>query len=240
VTRPAASRPTHASRAARPNRGGTLVGIVIGLMLGLLMAAAVAFFLTKGPKPFTDKTARGDGPVAPKGSPNDDPNKPLFGKDAKSNPATPGPAAKDGEKRFSFYDILPGKEEVLDPRKGTPVAKADPKGDAPKSDAPKADAPRADAAKSEAPKADAAKAPAGERYFLQAGAYSSAGDADNQKAKLALLGFEARVESIDIENKGTVHRVRLGPYNRLEDINRIRATLTQNNVDAALIRVREP
>ncbi|MFN0162503.1 MAG: SPOR domain-containing protein [Burkholderiales bacterium] len=221
-------------RAGAPRRGGTLLGIVIGLMLGLIIAAAVALFLTKGPKPFADKTARAPSGAVPKGSPNDDPNKPLFGKDAKSHPSQATPRdGKDGEKRFSFYDILPGKEEVVDPRKAAPVAKLEPKGES-RADTAKPDPSRADPAKPDA------KAPAGERYFLQAGAFASAGDADNQKAKLALMGFEARVESIDIENKGTVYRVRMGPYQRLEDINRIRATLTQNNVDAALIRVREP
>ncbi|MBL8378388.1 MAG: SPOR domain-containing protein [Burkholderiales bacterium] len=209
------------------------MGIVIGLMLGLIIAASVALFLTKGPKPFADKTARPPSTAAPKGAPNDDPNKPLFGKDAKSHPSAVPKDGKDGEKRFSFYDILPGKEEVIDPRKAAPTAKVEPKAES------RADAAKSDPARGDAAKADA-KAPAGERYFLQAGAFGSAGDADNQKAKLALMGFEARVESIDIENKGTVYRVRMGPYNRLEDINRIRATLTQNNVDAALIRVREP
>lgn len=216
----AAARPSKRSHA-----GGTLVGIVIGLLLGLLLAVGVAFYLNKGPKPFADKTSRADKSLSKGANDNSDPNRPLFGKDAKTGDAKGAPP-KDGEKRFSFYDILPGKEEIVDPKKAAESARAETRAEA------KADA------KAEA-RGDEAKPASRETYFLQAGAFGSAGDADNQKAKLALMGFEARVESIDIEGKGTVHRVRLGPYVRLDDINRVRATLTQNGVDASLIRLKE-
>lgn len=208
---PAAPKKKHA--------GGTLIGIVIGLLLGLLLAVAVAFYLNKGPKPFADKTGRGDKAAASKGA-NDtsDPNKPLFGKDAKSGDGKGAAPAREGEKRFSFYEILPGKEEIVDPKKAVEAAKAESKADA---------------------KADGSKPVARETYFLQAGAFGSAGDADNQKAKLALMGFEARVETVDVEGRGTMHRVRLGPYAKLDDINRVRATLTQNGVDASLIRLKD-
>ena len=201
----------------KQHRGGTLLGIVIGLIIGLMIAVAVAFYLNKGPKPFSDnKTGSAAKTGAKAGadkSDNSDPNRPLFGKDTKAAEAAKGGAAKE-EKRFSFYEILPGKEEVVDARKAQEVAKA-------------------------APKADDAKSVAKEQYFLQAGAFASAGDADNQKAKLALLGFEAKVETAELEGKGTMHRVRLGPYGRLDDINRVRSTLASNNVDAALIRLKD-
>ena len=193
--------------------GGTVLGIIIGLLLGLVIAVAVAFYLNKGPKPFANNTGSVPGKGAPKGAAdNSDPNKSLYGKDAKTGSA-PKAGAPGEEKRFSFYEILPGKEEVIDPRKAQEAAKpADGKSAA---DAPK------------------------EQYFLQAGAFGAAGDADNQKAKLALMGFEARVETVEIEGKGAMHRVRLGPYGRLDDINRVRATLASNGVDAALIRVKD-
>ena len=200
----------------RKHAGGTLVGIVIGLLLGLMLAVAVAFYLNKGPKPFADKTGRGEKSASKGAADNSDPNKPLYGRDAKG-----GTPAKEGEKRFSFYEILPGKEELIDPKKAIEAAKQE--------------------AKAEPARAgEAAPATPKETYFLQAGAFGSAGDADNQKAKLALMGFEAKVESVDIAGKGTMHRVRLGPYGRLDDINRVRATLTQNGVEASLIRLKEP
>ena len=213
----------------KKHAGGTLIGIVIGLLLGLLLAVGVAFYLNKGTKPFADKTGRGERGAPAKGAnDNSDPNKPLFGKDAKTGEAKSGAPAKD---RFDFYKILPGNEEVIDPKKAAEAAKAEARAEA-----------RAESkaeARSES-KGDEARPAAREMYFLQAGAFGSPGDADNQKAKLALMGFEARVETVEIDGKGTMHRVRLGPYSKLDDINRVRATLTQNGVDASLIRIKDP
>ena len=217
----------HSAPKARSG-GGTVLGIIIGLVLGLILAVAVAFYLNKGPKPFANNTGSVPGKAAPKGAAdNSDPNKPLYGRDAKSGSASK-PSAPGEEKRFSFYEILPGKEEVVDPRKVQDSAKAETKSAGDGKDAKDAKDTKAGA--------DAAK----EQYFLQAGAFAAPGDADNQKAKLALMGFEARVETVDIEGKGAMHRVRLGPYGRLDDINRVRATLASNGVDAALIRIKDP
>ena len=220
---------------AKKSSGGTLLGVVIGLLLGLIIAVAVAFYLNKGPKPFADRTGGGAPKTAPKGAASDDPNKSLYGKDAKAGNTKGGAEDKKDEKRFSFYEILPGKEEVLDARKAQEVAKGDPKS---AQAVPKADDGKG-AAKADS-KADDGKTVVKEQYFLQAGAFGSAGDADNQKAKLALMGFEAKVETVEVDGKGTMHRVRLGPYGRLDDINRVRSTLAANGVDAALIKLKDP
>ena len=216
------------------SRGGTIIGIVIGLVLGLAIAVAVAVFLNKGTKPFADKTGR-DKPPATKGQDKaSDPNVPLYGKDAKAAAAT----RKDGkdDDRFSFYKILPGDEQA---KTGPADAKKDPAKILEGKDTKAADAKDAKDAKAaaDAPKVASATR---EQYYLQAGSFSSAGDADNQKAKLALMGFEARVEATEVDGKGTFHRVRLGPYGRLDDINRVRATLAQNGVDASLIKMKDP
>ncbi|HEY4370327.1 MAG TPA: SPOR domain-containing protein [Burkholderiales bacterium] len=211
-------------RGGSKTRGGTLIGIVLGLVLGLVIAVGVALFLNKGPKPFADKTGRDRAAAAAtKGSDKPvsaDPNAPLYGKDART-----ADAKKDGkdEDRFSFYKILPGDEKAStapDAKKGSDVAKADTQANP-------------NAAK------DAPSPTGREQYYLQVGAYSSAGEADNQKAKLALMGFEAKVEDLEIDGKGLMHRVRVGPYGRLEDINRVRATLAQNGVDASLVRMKD-
>jgi cell division protein FtsN len=73
-------------------------------------------------------------------------------------------------------------------------------------------------------------------YWLQAGAYASETDADNMKAKVALVGLEATVRPVDVQGKGTLFRVRLGPYQSLDDANRIKTALSQNGVSAAIIR----
>jgi len=86
-----------------------------------------------------------------------------------------------------------------------------------------------------------AKPPAArkEAFFLQAGAFQRAPDADNLKARLALLGMEATIQTTTLPDRGVWHRVRLGPYTNVEELNRARDTLKQNGVETALIKVRE-
>ncbi|MDP1717864.1 MAG: SPOR domain-containing protein [Burkholderiales bacterium] len=78
-----------------------------------------------------------------------------------------------------------------------------------------------------------------EAFFLQAGAFPNAPDADNLKARLALLGIEASIQTTTLPDKGVWHRVRIGPYTNVEELNRARDTLKQNGVDTTLIKVRE-
>ena len=78
-----------------------------------------------------------------------------------------------------------------------------------------------------------------EAFFLQAGAFQSAADADNLKARLALLGVEASIQTTSLPDKGVWHRVRIGPYTSVEQLDRARDTLKHNGVETALIKVRE-
>ena len=74
-------------------------------------------------------------------------------------------------------------------------------------------------------------------YFLQVGAFPDEADADNMKAKLALQGFEAVVQTATIPEKGVWHRVRVGPLNDVDQINKVRGELTTNGFNADLIKV---
>lgn len=76
-----------------------------------------------------------------------------------------------------------------------------------------------------------------ESYFLQVGSFKSESDADNLKAKLALQGFEAIVQTAIIPEKGTWHRVRVGPFNNINSINKMRTQLTANDFNANLIKI---
>jgi len=77
-------------------------------------------------------------------------------------------------------------------------------------------------------------------YFLQVGSFQAAAEADNMKARLALLGLEAIIQTADIPDKGIWHRVRIGPFANIEDMNRSRTLLTQNNISSSLVKVNEP
>ena len=76
-----------------------------------------------------------------------------------------------------------------------------------------------------------------DNYFLQVGAFPDEADADNMKAKLALQGFEAVVQTAMIPEKGVWHRVRVGPLSDVDQINKIRGELTTNGFNADLIKV---
>ena len=83
--------------------------------------------------------------------------------------------------------------------------------------------------------------PAGkEAFFLQAGSFQNAPDADNLKATLALLGYEAAIETTTLPDKGVWHRVRIGPYTSVEELNRTRDALKRSGVQTALVKAREP
>ena len=78
-----------------------------------------------------------------------------------------------------------------------------------------------------------------EAFFLQAGSFQNASDADNLKARLALLGIEATIQAAPVPDKGLWHRVRVGPYTSVEELTRTRDTLRQNGLETSLIKVRE-
>ena len=127
----------------------------------------------------------------------------------------PQGAAKDAGKdkpKFDFYKILPGGEE--------PVTEREIK----------------DAAKAAKGQPEAARG----IFFIQAGSFQNPADADNQKARIAILGFESSVEPTSLPDKGTWYRVRLGPYTTLDDLNRVRRVLAQNGIDANLVKLKDP
>ncbi len=81
--------------------------------------------------------------------------------------------------------------------------------------------------------------PGKDQYYLQAGAFQTEVDANNLKAKLALIGVEALIQTASVPDKGVWHRVRVGPFSDIEELNKSRATLSQNGVQSSLIKVLE-
>ncbi len=78
-----------------------------------------------------------------------------------------------------------------------------------------------------------------DKYYLQAGSFQNAEDAESLKANIAMLGLEAYVQSADLSEKGMWHRVRVGPFTKIVDLNQARSSLLQISVEANLIKVRE-
>ena len=76
-------------------------------------------------------------------------------------------------------------------------------------------------------------------YFIQAGSFQSAEDAENLKAKLAMMGLEASVQAVDLADRGTWHRVRVGPFAEIGEVSRVRSSLQQNGIQTSLVKVHE-
>jgi cell division protein FtsN len=108
-------------------------------------------------------------------------------------------------------------------------------------DADKGNALIRDARSDKSDKSTAEKSTAAPReaFFLQVGSFQNAGEADGMKGQLALLGLEATVQTRTVPEKGVWHRVRMGPYTSMDELNRVRSVLQQNHIDSALVKVRE-
>ena len=218
-------------------QGNTLVGIIIGLVIGLAIAVVVALMITKGQTPFTDKAGKAK-PADQASGQIADPNKPMYGnKEAvkKANSEFEREAAKQApaDQLQKVVDNIQAQGQAPAKAPAAPAAPAP----APAATSPAAPPPVNSAAP---PAQAAAPAPAlpGEDkfvYYLQAGAFREVGDAENTRAKLALLGFEATV-SDRATDAGVLHRVRMGPFTQVEAMNKVRAKLSENGIDVAVVR----
>jgi cell division protein FtsN len=215
-------------RTTRRQQGNTLTGIVIGLIIGLVIAVIVAMTINKGAMPFTDKSGKAGKMGETAIGEASDPNKPMYGnKDAARQ------ANKEiTEKQKPGDDPLGDAVAAISAGKPVPPAAAATPADA----APAADKP-ADA-KPATPAVAAKPAAEGEEnvtYYLQAGAFREIDDAENTRAKLALLGFEASI-SEKANESGVLHRVRVGPFPQAESMNKARAKLIDSGIDVAIVK----
>jgi cell division protein FtsN len=204
--------------------GGTFLGFIIGLVLGLGVALAVAIYVTKVPTPFSNKNQpRTSAQDVQETEKNKDwnPNSVLQPKAPAEPPAPPDASAAAAPSEGADK---PTDKAPLPPR---PAVTADPLGDLAK-------------AKSglNTPASPAAPADASDPfdYVVQAGAYRTLADADAQKAKLALLGLDAKVSERDQAGR-VVYRVRLGPFSDKNAAERIRVQLESNGIDNTLVRL---
>ena len=195
--------------------GSVIVGIIIGVVLGLAAALAVAVYVTKVPVPFVNKgqnrSAEQDAAEIRKNR-DWDPNAALYGK----NPAKPAPPAP-GIVPAPPVATIPAPPIVLDKPADRGRAGADPLGELA-------------AARAAAASADPFF------YFVQAGAFRTPEDAEAQRAKLSLIGVDAKVTEREQSGR-QVFRVRVGPFDRKEDADRQKEKLESTGVETALVRV---
>ena len=247
---------------ARRNQSNGLPGwawLVIGVLLTLLIVLAAprllksdgsgdGFFHPKANPDALPASVSDEGEaIAPDTAPAND--------TAKAADDKPKPT------QYDFYTLLPGEEVAMTDAELAASARAEAdaqaraaqqaaaaaaaRGDdslpAPIADVPAAAptaAPNAPAP-TNAPAAPAATAaadaPGDARYILQAGAFGASGDAETVKAKIAMLGLNARVESAQISGK-TVYRVRMGPYGTASELADAKSKLANGGLPAMAVK----
>jgi cell division protein FtsN len=243
-------------KQARRNGHGATLGWV-WLLAGLLIGGAIALTvyvkmphaidsLLPHPNPAAHPTAANDSGVAPEG-----------------NPAAASTAPK--KLHYDFYALLPEKEVVIpdqelsaqvkaeaaaklasqqqamptlasgtsistppnttnpNPGTATPVAVANPPTSSNTTTSSTTDA--------------QATATHGGQYLLQAGAFRNGAQADDLKARIAMLGLIGRVEVVQTP-AGEMHRVRLGPYATASELEQAKQKLGGGGIAAVAIRVK--
>jgi len=196
--------------------GGLFSGLIIGYILGLASAIGVWLFISQAPSPYLNEsqatlnqpTGKASSPIQP------------------NNNSIEKTQSAENKSRFDFYNILPGIEEpdselFID---STPTSSAAPI--AP-SKAPPLPPPA---------KAAITTSPEPVKYYLQAGSFSSRDAAERRKAELALLGIVATVITQKSGDNAAAHRVQIGPFNRMEELDRIRGSLQSNGITTSLVR----
>lgn len=183
-------------------------GVVLGMVLGLAVAGGVAWYiLKKNPASFENKehheVAKPEAVIPPVAKVTPVPA---------STPLAAASAVAEPKQHFEFYKVLTDKQDGSKNIE-KPAAKETHA------------APAVQQAKSAQPAAISK-----EIYYVQAGSFPNQDDAEKLKAKLALQGMEASLQTADIPNKGTYHRVRLGPFKGSEETNKALALLKQNGV----------
>jgi cell division protein FtsN len=198
------------NKSAAPRKSGNALwtGILVGVVVGVGMAAGVAWYLMKSPSPYLLKEPG-------RATPAIDATKPPASAVAKV-PEVPV-SGDNGKPRFEFYKVLTDKPDAT---ANTPANK------------PKPAHPQTNPQTAKPQSADSKPAAVYEPQILQAGSFSNSNDAENLKAKLALLGVEANIQPATLPDKSVWYRVRLGPYKTAEELNHARGFLKQNGVDS--------
>jgi cell division protein FtsN len=200
-----------------------LLGVFVGIVIGIGLAAGVAYYLMRNNpalQPSVASRAERDTPKDTKAGTKD--------------------AATPEKPRFDFYKILPGNEDAKvqperKPADKTDRAVAEQARDRGKGVERLDDKPVVASTDKTSSTADA-PVKAGDRAWLQAGSFTTAPDAENLRARLALAGLEASVQEGTLADKSTRYRVRLGPYDNADELNRMKAELNKRGFEAAVIR----
>lgn len=217
------------------------IGVIAGLLIGLFVAFLVYIKLQAEPREpvYIQETL-----PPPAVATTQEEVSAVQQDEPVATPAPPKP-------RFDFYTLLPEievvvpDEEIEQSRKPAPPPVAAPVAEAAKPTASEpapapgvAPAPKP-VAKPAAVKPAPRPAPAATgTFYLQVGSFSDAGKAEAFKAELAMMGLQTSIQRVTINSKDTYHRVRVGPFGTLGELDKTRSRLKQKGIDSTPIKVR--
>lgn len=193
---------------------------MIGLTVGLVLAALVALYVTQAPVPFVDRGIQRPQGTASGGA--SDAPEPL------RRPLPTEQVAEDDERP-------PQKQASPPSASGTPSSATAPPSGAGRA-APAATgsgSPPAGAATGQTP--GSSPPASASQFFLQVAAFKSSEEADQMRARLAFMGFEAQISEAKRDNL-VLYRVRLGPYRSFEELNRAKTGLSDNGLESTVVR----
>lgn len=185
----------------------------VWLFTGLMVGLFVAFLFHLG------KTQMAQGGSTPVANSSDKP--------AQSKPEPkpePKPESGDDSPKFDFYAVLP-KMEVIVPQNETDSGTRTSK--------PSSTEKPANTRKPESSTRN------NEKYLLQAGSFRRNEDADRRRAELILKGFEASIQSVNLDSGDSWHRVMIGPYNNLNAMHRAQDQLAGNGIETLPIKMKK-
>lgn len=149
---------------------------------------------------------------------------------ARDAPTAQTAPARPTKPRFDFHQILPEMEVVVSDEELSVPPPPEP--------VPPPKPPRQqEAAKPKPPEPQEKPAADGASYLVQIASFRQTADAERLKAKLALLGVQARIQQVTVNGKA-YHRVRAGPYRGKQEVNKTRAMLSGNGLESIAIKLK--
>ncbi len=184
------------------------LGMTVGLLVGLFVAFLVYIKMLAPKTP-----GQANGPDAGVAETVPSPGNGPTGAGSTQPPQPPKP-------RFVFYTELPEMEVIVPEEEIRQRASEPPP------------------VVTDKPAVTSQPAASPETYYLQAGSFKGADQADRFKAKLALMGFETDIQTITINNRDTYHRVRVGPFSNLGALDRARNRLKQEGIETRTVKIK--
>jgi len=204
-----------------PGWGYAVIGLIAGaILMAVMMRGSLLTSLRKA-----------DGPQA----------NPQATAQRGSEPGVLEPAASDSSSKkpqYDFYSVLSEKEVRIPDAEISAQAKAEQQqttAPTPPQSAPVSAPGVAVQNVTAAPAESMAPASGGSGYLLQVGAFPNASAAETQKAKLAMQGFVANVQTVDVGGQ-TYHRVRLGPFRSATELEATKQKLAAAGIPAIALK----